>query len=673
MPSQSQEKLSQFNEKMDERLGNLYEQLSHEEELLDDYIEPEERYQLEGKIAEGGLKEIYKAFDAKSSRYVAMAFIRKSQQDEEVIELFKRESKITALLEHSNIIPVYDIGWLERPFFTMKLVQGQNLNEFMSNLNTGERRNQLLRIFIKICDAISYAHSRGVVHLDIKPGNVYIDNFGEVFVYDWGMARRLFIPDDDMNFLSPDRIDSPEIISGTPAFMAPEQLDPEHKTVDERTDIFSLGGILYTILTGTVPFNVESFSSNRNLIPPRDHSPTIPEGLSAVCLKAMQLDPEMRYQTAKEVSQEIELYLDGFATQAENASFLKAFQLMVVRHKKICISIFASFLIIISLISIFVTELKISENKTKDALKEATYARTVAEIAQKTAENNQQRAEQALREAKENFEMYLGEKKERELLKDLSISNINSVFTEKWTYTRTLNQLNLALAAAPGDIKVLSNKIIFLIFYEKNEEAYQLFKKHNLDNQRYIKNILDEYVKYRRDDTPYYRQGYIDDDNFVKFITHISNSESYWVARRIVHHRLTRPQTKVRRLTLIHEILKATNPKQQSWNVNFSTHEGSVYTFFDLSNHKNISNLIALSGQKIGTLNLSNCGKIRLEDLNSAFIRKIIISGCDLQSIGSIQHLPGLEEIVLNRSQISAEEEELLSKSFLTIKLTFVD
>ena len=110
---------------MDERLGNLYEQLLHEEELIDDYFEPEERYQLENKIAEGSLKEIYKAFDAKSSRYVAMAFIHKNLSNNEIIESFKRESKITALLEHSNIIPVYDIGWLERPFFTMKLVQGK--------------------------------------------------------------------------------------------------------------------------------------------------------------------------------------------------------------------------------------------------------------------------------------------------------------------------------------------------------------------------------------------------------------------------------------------------------------------------------------------------------------------------------------------------------------------
>lgn len=675
MPKLSQEKLSKFNTDMDERLGNLYEQLSHEDELVDEYIEPEERYQLEDKIAEGGLKEIYKAFDVKSSRYVAMAFIRESLKNDELTELFKRESKITALLEHSNIIPVYDIGWMKRPFFTMKLIQGQDLNQYLENLKPGERRNQLLRIFVKICDAIAYAHSRGVVHLDLKPGNIYIDKFGEVFVYDWGMARRLFIPENDMNFLSPDPVDIPDLISGTPAFMAPEQLDPQHKTVDERTDIFSLGGLLYTILTGAVPYNIESFDSKRDLTPPKDRAPeaNIPESLSAVCLKSMKTSLDERYQNARDLRHEIELYLDGFATEAENASFLKSFKLMIVRHKRICVSIFVSVFIIVSLVSIFVTELKVSENKTKAALEDTTYARNLAEVAQKTAEKNQHRAEDALREAQENFDMYLDEKKERELLKELSISNINSVFTEKWTYTRTLNQLNLALAAAPNDIKVISNKIIFLIFYEKNEEAYQLYKKSQLTKQSYIKNILEEYKKYRRDDTHYHRQGYLEDNDFVKYVSTIGNTSAYWVARRIIHHRLSRPQTKERRLTLIHEILKQTNLNQKHWDIKFSTQEGSVYTHFDLSGHKDLRNLIGLSGLKIGTLDLSHCGNIRLEDLNSSYVRKIIINGCELDSLKALQHLPGLEEIVLHRNQISKEDADQLSKSFLVIKLTYVD
>ena len=148
-----------------------------------------------------------------------------------------------------------------------------------------------------------------------------------------------------MNFLAPDPIEISSYIAGTPAFMAPEQLDPEFKNVDERTDIFSLGGLLYAILTNDVPFNIEKFDSERTLIAPQDRSPqaNIPESLSAVCIKAMNVNPEKRYQSVNNLKHEVELYLDGFATEAENASFIKTFKLLIARHRKICVSLFMSF------------------------------------------------------------------------------------------------------------------------------------------------------------------------------------------------------------------------------------------------------------------------------------------------------------------------------------------
>ncbi|EDM29253.1 serine/threonine-protein kinase [Lentisphaera araneosa HTCC2155] len=665
MPRNKQESLSQSVSEIDDRLGDLYQQLNHQEE----YIEPDERYQVEDLMAQGGLKDIHKAFDCKASRYVAMAFPKDDSKESE--EAFRREAQISALLEHSNIIPVYDMGWLKQPFFTMKLVQGESLNKAIYN----QPLNKSLQVFIKICDAISYAHSRGVVHLDLKPDNVCIDNFGEVFVYDWGMALRLYIPEDDMNFLSPDIQGVSNECKGTPAFMAPEQLTPNKKVVDERTDIFSLGGLLYSILTKKVPFDIKSFNSKRELIAPSKRSPElhIDNGLVAVCLKAMSENPEQRYQTVDELRHEIDRYLDGFAPSAENASFLKTLSLLVRRHKKICVTVMIAFTIITTLIIGFITRLKISEQQILEALNVATEETARAEKERSRAESNQQKAEKALSEAQINFKMYLGEKKEREHLKDLSISNINSVFTEKWTYTRTLNQLNLALAAAPEDLKVLTNKIIFLIFYEKNEQAYQLYLKHNLEKQTFIKRILDEYIKYRRDDTAYYRQGYLHDDDFIKFISTIGSTESAWIARRIVHHRLSRPQPTERRLLLIREILKGTNAQQEKWNVQFNTNEGSVFTDLDLSGHENLSNLIALCGLKIGTLDLSDCGQVRLEDLNSSYIRKIIINGSEVESMESLQHLPGLEEVVLQKGQISAEEQDVLGKTYLQLKFTYVD
>ena len=136
---------------------------------------------------------------------------------------------------------------------------------------------------------------------------------------------------------------------------------------------------------------------------------------------------------------------------------------------------------------------------------------------------------------------------------------------------------------------------------------------------------------------------------------------------------LVEPQPKSRRLQLIHEILKQTNPNQKIWDIEFDTLEGSVYTNINLSNHQDLTKLIGLCGLKIGTLDLSNCGKIQLEDLNSSHIKKLIIKGCDIDSVEDIQHIPGLEELVLNKNQITQQERELLNRTYLFIKLTFVD
>ena len=220
------------------------------------------RYKYLGEVDEGGMKKIHLYEDRLTGRQVARGELKIPSSEKQ--DQFINEVKITASLEHPNIMPIYDMGLNEQdePYFIMKLIEGDNLAQIIEQLSSLNRDylrlyplDKRLEIFLKICDAISYAHSKGVIHLDLKPANVQIGKFGEVTVCDWGLARKL-----------ESQLDSGEMklsrlkqkltgnthdghIKGTPGYMAPEQIDNEYGLKSEKTDVFSLGSLLYIFLT----------------------------------------------------------------------------------------------------------------------------------------------------------------------------------------------------------------------------------------------------------------------------------------------------------------------------------------------------------------------------------------------------------------------------------------
>ena len=212
-------------------------------------------------------------------------------------------------------------------------------------------------IFIKICDAVAYSHSKGILHLDLKPSNIQVGEYGEVLVCDWGLAKVIDTPEDTIDGeLDPclyNDITLDGVIKGTPGFMAPEQVDISLGDKTKRTDIYALGGILYTMLTLQPPVkddNVQTVLDNTvaGTIP----SPSslniqrnIPLSLEAVAMKALEKEPQDRYRKVNEIRQEIHKWLGGFATSAENAGFFKAALLLFKRHKTV------AFLLIFILIS----------------------------------------------------------------------------------------------------------------------------------------------------------------------------------------------------------------------------------------------------------------------------------------------------------------------------------
>ncbi len=290
------------------------------------------RYTLTRLHAEGGLGRIWVARDGSLDREVALKELKPQQaRDVEAWQRFLREAQVTGQLEHPNIVPVYEFSRREdqQPFYTMRLIRGRTMRDAIADYHARRRARhdeplglpRLLQSFISVCHAVSYAHSRGVIHRDLKPENIVLGDFGEVLVLDWGLARMRGAPIDAApeaaggNGNSAADATAQGTVVGTPAYMAPEQAAGRVQEVDERADVFGLGGILFEILTGRPPrtgATVESIVSEAawvEIAPPRQLDASIAPPLNAICRRALAQQADQRYAAAKDVADEIQRYL----------------------------------------------------------------------------------------------------------------------------------------------------------------------------------------------------------------------------------------------------------------------------------------------------------------------------------------------------------------------------
>jgi serine/threonine-protein kinase len=237
------------------------------------------------------------------------------------LAMFVREAQITGQLEHPNIVPVHELG-IEagsgQPYFTMKLVEGRTFADVIRALPIEPLpRDQLLDVIdvvVKVCDALAFAHSRGIVHCDVKPANVMVGDFGQVYLMDWGIARRLEGPTGGPE--AKGRSSAEAAVYGTATHMAPEQARGS-TALDERTDVFAVGSLLYHALTRSPPFLAETYwaavvLAQEAACPPlRVVAPRTPESLAAIVTRAMERDPEDRYPSIAAMRADLQTFVRG--------------------------------------------------------------------------------------------------------------------------------------------------------------------------------------------------------------------------------------------------------------------------------------------------------------------------------------------------------------------------
>jgi serine/threonine protein kinase len=367
----------------------------------------EGRYELIRKLGQGGLGRVWLARDVNLNRYVALKEIsHASGVTDSMVERFKHEAEITGRLDHPSIVPIYQLGEdlsTKRAFYSMRFLGRSTLQDSISEYH--ERREEgdedpmllrhLLTAFVNVCHAIGYAHSRKVIHRDLKPENVVIDSFGQVIVIDWGLAK--VIDDTAVESLmdsvavgSAERTNEGQVL-GTPLYMAPEQAAGRLDELDERTDIYGLGAILFAIITGYAPHektqreSIDSGSGARGMISviaggvtpsAREANPDADPALDAICRKAMARRRYSRYQQATDLAEDVQRWMAGEPVSAYREKFLQRANRWVSQHQRLSQSLLLAAMVVL----VALTTLAMAARQSRVAAMHARFARLDSDV-----------------------------------------------------------------------------------------------------------------------------------------------------------------------------------------------------------------------------------------------------------------------------------------------------
>lgn len=348
--------------------------------------------------AKGGLGEVFVALDEELNREVALKEIQGSYAHDQISRArFVLEAEITGRLEHPAIVPVYSFGQHEdgRPYYAMRFIQGDSLKtaikRFYENRSASESQRavefrRLLGAFGDVCQAIHYAHSRGILHRDLKPDNIMLGKFGETLIVDWGLAKPLNEPVSQMEVPQPSLTEQPlrpisgsgpvETLAGTalgtPGYMSPEQALGRLDLMGVRSDIYSLGATLYCLLTGQSPFVGSDVAAILPLVQkgdfpsPRSVNPRVSVALEAICLKAMACEPANRYASARDLAEDLDHWLADEPVSALREALQARLGRWARRHKALVTGTAALLLTAVAALSLGVVLLGHANTQIQD-------------------------------------------------------------------------------------------------------------------------------------------------------------------------------------------------------------------------------------------------------------------------------------------------------------------
>jgi serine/threonine-protein kinase len=398
----------------------------------------------------GGLGEVHVARDDELQRRVALKRIQGGKDDADSRRRFLREAWITARLQHPGIVPVYgltrdaDGG----PCYAMRFIEGQSLRDAIqqfhdagaAGLDPGERRlrlRQLLARFVSVCKTVAYAHSRGLLHFDLKPANVMLGAYDETLVVDWGLARpfRKLDPEEtggEDDALAPGNADASRVdgfAPGTPPYMSPEQAEGRWDAIGPASDIYSLGATLYTLLTGTAPFHGGPVAVLRDVrdgrfARPRAVKPTTPRPLEAVTLKAMARAPEGRYATASALAEDLERWLADEPVTAYREPWPARAGRWLRRHRTLVTSGVATLLVALLLTGASTLLLGAAYDSEHRAKMQEASAKEDAQTQRDTAVTQKKRADDNLANARKAVEDYLNKVTDHPRLKEHNLRGL---------------------------------------------------------------------------------------------------------------------------------------------------------------------------------------------------------------------------------------------------------
>jgi WD40 repeat protein/serine/threonine protein kinase len=369
---------------------------SSEDHLGGVNLETSKRYLIMGEHSQGGQARIMLAYDEQLGREIAIKELLPPPSESLKVlsrrdKRFLREARITSQLSHPSIVEIYEIGHRQDGtlYYTMQLVKGKTLSSCLSELDNYSRRIGLLDNFLGLCHAMAYAHSRGVIHRDLKPKNIMIGEFGESVLIDWGLAKVLravgnpdanqskqhlkvqlsnFLNVDDENTKTGDAL-------GTPAYMSPEQARGEVGQIDHRSDIWGLGAVLYEILTGHPPFKGDSTDQiienvkRGNYSPVKQLVPQAADELVTIVKKALQPKKEDRYQSVSQMLEDVESYMTGKRVSVHEYSSWELFKRFTSKNK---VAVFSGFSILAVIVTALVL-LSLAYEKETAALEDAQF------------------------------------------------------------------------------------------------------------------------------------------------------------------------------------------------------------------------------------------------------------------------------------------------------------